>query len=483
MTSRVRNRATVLAHHLYDFAECEHRIALDVTLDRERRTPPDEATRLMLEHGRRIEREIVEPLGYAEVEVGGGDWVAAFDRTLALMRDGVAGIDQGVLLDEGRLARPDLLERVPGRSALGDHRYRPGDVKSALRTRSDAVLQIGFAAILLERVQGWRPSTGFVLLGDGRRDEIDLEAIRHTIDDAVARAERIARGEAETSAHFSAACGRCRWRGACVLELQTRRDLSFVHGLTRTRCRVLARHGVRSIDDLAGADLDRLACEGVPIEGLGRAREQARALLEGRPRGAKRVPLPAGRASELYLRIDVDPLDRGEPFLIAWGSARTGGGSLARCDAIVASTSGERAEAMARALESLESAAVRDEPVYVFGPATLRALESWAESIDLSPGRVGDLAGRIVDLAPWVRRAAVLPVFRYRFDEVAAVARGLPRPSPATPDDALFVLHAAMGDGDDAALGNSLREAGASGIESLHAIRAWLGRLPGEFDA
>jgi hypothetical protein len=82
MASPARSRATILAHHLYDFAECDHRIALDATLDRERRTPPDDAMTLLFEHGQRFEREVVEPLGYPAVEVENGDWDAAFARNV-----------------------------------------------------------------------------------------------------------------------------------------------------------------------------------------------------------------------------------------------------------------------------------------------------------------------------------------------------------------------------------------------------------------
>src|SRR5262245_16677134 len=99
MASPSRSRATILAHPLYDFAECEHRVALDATLDRALRTQPDEAMALLFEHGQRFEREIVEPLGYPSVDVERGDWDAAFARTCELMRNGVAGIDQAVLLD------------------------------------------------------------------------------------------------------------------------------------------------------------------------------------------------------------------------------------------------------------------------------------------------------------------------------------------------------------------------------------------------
>ena len=76
--------------------------------------------------GRRFEREVVEPLGYPAVEVESGDWEAAFARTRALMREGRRGDRSGVLLDGARLARPDLLERVPGGSLLGEFHYVPG---------------------------------------------------------------------------------------------------------------------------------------------------------------------------------------------------------------------------------------------------------------------------------------------------------------------------------------------------------------------
>jgi predicted RecB family nuclease len=473
MASPARSRATILAHHLYDFAECEHRIALDATLDRELRTPPDEAMELLFEHGRRFEREVVDPLGYSAVEVEHGDWERAFARTRELMREGVAGIDQGVLLDGARLARPDLLERVPGASALGEFHYIPGDVKSARTTRSDAVFQVAFAALLLEAVQGRRPGTGFLILGDGQREELNLGAIRCTVDEAVVRTEEVARGEVQTAAFFAPSCARCRWRESCLPRLEEARDLSFVHGMTRARRRVLRGHGVVTIDDLAHADVSELAAAGVPTDGLDRMRAQARTLLDGRVVRHRPAGLPRGIGREFYLRIETDPLDRGLPFLVAWGEARAGGAIDASRVAIV-STREERAGALRDLSDLLESPASREEPVYTFGTATAVAFDALAEELQLDPARAGDLAGRFIDLAPWVRRTAVLPVFQYRFDEVAAVARNLPRPSPGQAEDALFVLHAGLAASPDpAAVRARLERTGHEALESLHAIRTW----------
>jgi predicted RecB family nuclease len=302
-----------------------------------------------------------------------------------------------------------------------------------------------------------------------------LTAIRCTIDDAVERAEAIARGDAATLPFFSASCARCRWRDECLPRLEAARDLSFVYGLTRSRHRVLRGRGVATIDDLADADLSRLIAEGVPSEGLERTQTQARALLAGRALRTRAVPLPQGARRELYLRIEIDPLDRGEPFSIGWGEGPSGGGSIDVARVVVASTAAERAEALKALVEVVESAPVRDEPIYVFGAGTAQAFDVLAEASDLAPARAGDLAGRFVDLAPWVRRAGVLPVFLYRFDEVAAVARDLPRPSPGVADDALFVLHAGLAAAEDPeGLRLRLDGRGLEALESLRAIRAWL---------
>jgi uncharacterized protein len=392
------------------------------------------------------------------------------------MRDGVPGIDQGVLLDGVRLARPDLLERVPGSSTLGEFHYIPGDVKSARSTRSDAVFQVGFAALLLESVQGVRPDRGFLILGDGRREALDLGAIRCTVDDAVARTEEVARGEAETSPFFSTACARCRWRGECLPRLEAARDLSFVHGVTRARRRVLQRHGMSTIDELAAADIAALSAAGVPSDGLDRMRTQARTLLDGRVLQRGPAGLPRGVKREFFLRIEIDPLDRGEPFSIAWGESAPGGPIDATRVAIV-STTGERAAALRELVEILESPASRNEPVYTFGAGTAAAFDALAETFALDPARAGDLAGRFVDLAPWVRRAAVLPVFLYRFDEVAAVARALPRPSPGQAEDALFVLHAGLAASPDPVeVRGRLEAAGLDALASLRAIRSWFSK-------
>jgi hypothetical protein len=141
----------------------------------------------------------------------------------------------------------------------------------------------------------------------------------------------------------------------------------------------------------------------------------------------------------------------------------------------IVSTRDERAAALRDLSDVLESPASRDEPIYTFGAGTAAAFDALAEEVSLDSARAGDLAGRFVDLAPWVRRSAVLPVFQYRFDEVAAVARNRPRPSLGHAEDAHFVLHAGLAaSGDPGPIRLLLEQAGRDALDSLHAIREWL---------
>src|SRR5262249_49921644 len=193
------------------------------------------------------------------------------------------------------------------------------------------------------------------------------------------------------------------------------------------RQRVLRARGVESIEALAAADIDALIASGVPADGLDRAQRQAKALLSGGVEGRREVFVPSGSRRELYLRIETDPLDGAQPFLVSWGEAG-GSGALGSVRGGVVSSASERADVAGEVIRFLDGSAVAREPIYVFGGQTSRALEALCDVVGLAPARAGDLLGRVVDLAPWVRRGGVLPVFRYSFAEVAAVARRLPRP-------------------------------------------------------
>ena len=493
----------VTASQLYDFAVCEHRIALDARLDRSRRAPPDAALRLLFDRGLALERALTARLGYEAVEPDPAHPEPAFRRTLELMRAGARGISQGVLLDGRALAIPDLLRRAEGPSDLGGHHYEPGDVKSGRTPRTDQVLQVVFSAALLERIQGRRPERGFLLLADGSQVDFSVDAVWDSAVLARGNLELVADGRRETHAFLSEHCARCRWRMECLPALSEGPDLSFVSGMTRARQRTLRRHGVTNARELAGLTSERIAdiqCGEAPVDGLATLQRQARALVDRtvevrRSRPGRRAASALRRGTGLrehLLTCARDPLQGGEPFLFGYAGRRGPLEPLEEPEVLFASSEADRARALDRLLERIGS----DESLIVhWGSGVRAAFVRIADRAGVDPARLGRIEGRFFDLAPVVRSSAFLPVRRPAFAEVAAALRGRPLPDLLVPPDELWVWNenarsageSAPGSADAPAPGVSSAPAPGDGrqaivsrvaseLEDLAAVRDWVAR-------
>ena len=469
----------ITASHLYDFAVCEHRVALDFSLDRSQRTPPDEALSLLMRRGRDVEHAIAGSLKYEFVEPDPSDPAAAHAKTLELMRQGVRGIYQGVLLSGRHLAIPDLMRREPGRSDLGDFHYVAGDIKSGLEPRTDQVLQVVFAARLLERIQGRRPATGFLLMGDGAETVFETEDVWDSAGIAVETLERIADEGSQTFPALNDGCARCRWRATCLPEMAKGPDLSFVAGLTRSRQRILMREGLRTAADIAAlgeAEIRTLETRGVATEGLVTLQKQAHALLQGRIRARARRrldPLSPDGLREHFLIAARDPLSGGEPFLFGYTSRPEAGAPADRTEILLAENDEKRAQALRSLLGWLGEG---DERIFHFGETARRCFERIEDISAFDPAQAGRSEARFVDLAPLVRGGAYFPVRRYRFDEIAAAVGRHPLPPLEEPEDASFVWfenHRAGLPGD---WKGRIEERARRDLASLVAVRDWVRR-------
>ncbi|HLU40408.1 MAG TPA: TM0106 family RecB-like putative nuclease, partial [Planctomycetota bacterium] len=221
---------------VYTYVACPRAAELDLHEDRSRRRALREAEELSRQRGRELEALRTAGLGYAEPSYERDDYGAGAAQTLALLRQGVAGVTQGVLADGGFLGIPDLLRREPGASALGDFHYVVGDVKSSAGARADQALQVAFYARLLEKVQGRPPSYGFLWLKDGREQRLPLADLQPVLDDVLERIAELAAARADARRErpfFQAGCRRCHWSDLCLAELRAREDLSLLAGMTR----------------------------------------------------------------------------------------------------------------------------------------------------------------------------------------------------------------------------------------------------------
>lgn len=241
-------------------------------------------------------------------EVTAEDPEEAFAQTLAAMRDGQHTIYHGVLMDKHWVGHPDLLEKVEGRSALGDYYYVAVDLKRSRFVRDEFKFQGCFYAQLLERVQKVKPVQGYVLNPDGTVMRYDIGEFEAEFELTLDEIEKIMAGK--KPAHFvTSGCKQSPWFAGCVKDAQACDDISLLNRVWRKEVHRLEEAGVKTISDLALrsiTDLERLAPDLSPAR-LEIMRDQAVAIKENRHIIRRQIDLPEAR-TELFFDIESDPL-------------------------------------------------------------------------------------------------------------------------------------------------------------------------------
>jgi predicted RecB family nuclease len=281
----------VTGSRIYGFLKCEHSIVLDLLGDQEKKLPPSPGLAKLMQRGVEHEDRIVGELGYetiAEEDFGMG---AA--KTLALMKEGVPGISQGVLLRGPFLGIPDLLRREEGESELGTFHYVVGDIKSSHRPRSDQALQVSFYSMMLEEVQGRAPEKGYLILREGNEEEVPVDVLKPVVLEVLEEMEvLLAKGVEGSFPHRCFACLDCGWKEVCA----DRGGLSWIPGLTRIGRELLREAGFGETAALAGQDPRSL------VDGVGLGWGQAVRAVAGARVAQLGVPLRLRRPRLAELR-------------------------------------------------------------------------------------------------------------------------------------------------------------------------------------
>lgn len=247
--------------HVYSFLKCPRQVALDLHGDKTKKRARTPAEELMLRRGREHEDRIVADLGYATPHYAERDFAAGAAATQDLLRAGVVGVHQGVLVGDRRLGIPDLLRREEGASRLGAFHYVVGDVKSSRRPRADQLLQVAFYARLLAAVQDRTPEYGYLLLRDGHEERFRLADYADAIEEVDARVAALLDPEraARERPFLAAACSGCPWSEHCMHELVARADLSLLQRMTRGLRATLENAGIADCHAAAAMAVDTTA--------------------------------------------------------------------------------------------------------------------------------------------------------------------------------------------------------------------------------
>ena len=398
--------------HVYSYVKCPHLAALDLHLSRAERRPPTEWEEFAAKRGRDFETHYVQRLPVVAPKYAERDFDAGAVATLQLLRDGAEWIHQGVLMTEDRLGLTDLLRRLPGASALGDHHYEVLDVKTSGKTRGDQILQVVFYAQLLAAVQGRLPEHGALILKDGREERFRIADYQAAHDEVLA-ALRSARDDLAGSRPFlQSGCSGCYHDQRCLPELQQRGDLSLVHGMSHGARAILEASGCRTVAELATFHPDGARARGnLDATLLRRLRRGAMAQLLGKSLVDER-PRAERFDHGAIVHLLTDPFaDR----VLAMGvlhPAREDGAFVCELPA----TAADEWDALKRLVSDLP----RRAPLLHFGEALPRWHEEHAFAREADPA----IEARFVDLGKRVRSAAVFPRAVFGLADMVRVALG-----------------------------------------------------------
>jgi len=260
------------------------------------------------------------------------DLEAAAARTAHAMRDGEPLIYQAHFFDGRWQGRTDFLRRVDQPSHLGDHAYEVLDTKLARQVKPPVVHQLALYNRLLARIQGYKPSHAFVILGDGSIESIDLRQYAALHRHTVGRLEVIVAAPGiETYPEPVAHCAICQLEPECHRRRVKDDHLSLVANARRDQRAQLVELEIPTVAALAGAPADtdtgRLGAErfdtlhqqaGLQVLSRDTGEPTHRHLQPSRAAGYAALPDPD--PADIFFDFEGDPYigDAGIEYLWGW---------------------------------------------------------------------------------------------------------------------------------------------------------------------
>ena len=410
------NEKPIVGSHIYMMHGCEHALYLEFFGDRERKVGPDDSLRLLFDRGNLHEKKVAEKLVYPEPEYEITDWQTGFQRTLELLRQGVEGVYQAVLLDKKYLGKPDLLRKVDTPSELGDWSYEVGDIKSSKKIKLEQVMQVTFYSFLLEAVQGVRPEKGFIILGNGSEETFLTDDYYWMLLDLLDEIDEILGGERQTFFHIRGACDACAWREYCSELAEAQEDISLIYGLTQVQKRLLVPHGITNINDAAGMEIKKISkTKGLSEASLSKLKRQAEVLKKGKPQWLGTADLPVCEL-EVYFDMESDPYS-GTEYLFGLMLVE---GRKQRFQYFVARSPEAEEEAFVEFMDFIKDLlnGGKEFFIYHYHHYEPKHVEKLVEKYG-GVGLLKEMQDRMVDLLPVIKKNVVLPLPSYSLKYVA----------------------------------------------------------------
>lgn len=347
------------------------------------------------------------------VEVTAEDPDEAFLQTVDFMREGRQTIYHGVLVDKHWVGHPDILEKVEGRSRLGNYYYVAVDMKRSRTVRDDHKFQGCFYAELLERVQRVKPVQGYIITPDNEIHSYLIEEFEAEYELTLSEIEKIVAGS--RPAHFTTSgCKQSPWYKECREESERCDDLSLLNRVWRNEVRMLDEAGVHTVADLAlksVSDLEHLAPD-IRSSRLETMRDQAIALTEHRHIIRGSASMPESRV-DLFFDIESDPL-RDFDYLFGVLKVTDKGEEY---HSFFAQSPEQEAQMWKEFVSFIERHI--DAPIYHYGWFEQEVVKRFADKYGIGEIARGALETNMIDLLGIVRATVIFPLSFYSLKDIA----------------------------------------------------------------
>ena len=400
----------VTGNHFYRYVSCPSWVYRDAYVDAKELHPLLHA---LHEQGLlpEVKRALLEGRDHEEVDVEDHD--EAFVRTLALMKSGVQTILHGALVHGRYVARPDVLERVEGRSRFGDYYYVACDIKSLRKLRRDVMFSGAFSADVLHLIQGVKPNQGYMMTPDGLVLSFVLADVEEEYHLTLHRIERILAGE-EPSEFLTSRCKATPWFSDCKGSVEGCDDLSRINRIWREEATRIKEAGYETVDAFAREKPNRLP-DRIPNIDAVRLRllhAQANVLVAGRHRVLGPVTFPKAPV-ELFFDVEADPL-RDLEYLFGVLAVRDREETF---HPFLAKTPREQKDAWEQFVNFVASE--RGMPIYHWGWYEVDVVRRLGAKYDTAPDVIEEIIERMIDLLALLRPNVLFPLSFYSLKDVA----------------------------------------------------------------
>ncbi len=274
----------ITATDFYNYIQCKYRVYLEKFGDPELKDKVSPFVKLLWERGMQHEEKVIEPIRkrkdktFAEIKKDQPANQKTFKETLQLMKKGVDYIYQGVLMSDNFSGRPDLLEKIKGKSCFGNFYYIPVDIKAGRgyeesdsgdrKIKEYYLFQLKFYGLMLNKIQSFVSNVGKIINIDNEEIEYDLNLASDKFLGILKDISIINKGKELYQPIIGGKCENCEWKNYCKKWAKNKNDLSLIFYVGEIKYR-LQEYGIKTIDDLLKLPLNKWLADLPEIRGKG----------------------------------------------------------------------------------------------------------------------------------------------------------------------------------------------------------------------